>query len=817
MKNIDRFFQFTLLMFCLMACRKPYEPAVIKANSKFLVFEGVINTGVNAVTTISLSRTRNLYDSIPFEPELFAKASIETDGGPSYTLQEQGKGIYTSGTLNLNTSARYRIKINTADGNQYVSDFVTVKQAPVIDEITWEQDPEGVNIFLNTHDPQNNTTYYRWSYSETWEYHAVYDTNLGFRNGQLYFRDSSELTHKCWSNSSSTEILIGTSAKLTEDVISRKLITSIPRNTEKITQRYSILVKQFALTREAFEHWQILEKNKTQRGTIFDSQPAQLTENIHCITNPDEPVIGWLSASSIQEKRIFINNSEVAPWGRGATGVACDVFVVPATDAALYLNDPTAATTHREEGRRWETGPGRGASWRSRSDWSRGTRRCARHWRRWGRRSPGEPAMGPRPPTPTGPRRPPARGSRTRALLDAGTRAVLRRVHHLELGRCVLCDQAARHLAERRAVGSEPDARRQDDARLRARPDVRRQDRHAGADGHHLEAEYPGRRPTHLCGGHGPVDLEPVAVAVAGLAGDRPMRARQEEGLPRGRIAADAHRDHGAVVGRVADQVVRAPRLARHHHQLPARHLQGVLHLERLAEDRGGAAQDGRRRGRRGAGHAGRGGRAGRPACCRDRRDRWRRRARRGRRAVRVAVDADRLAGAGRHAGVRALRAGRRRLRAQGGIGDRRLRDAVALEEAGAGAEPAAGLPRQRALHHHLAVVGDVARDQQIDARPDHAGVGVGECRLLADDRRQVAVEGQHEGLHLLALEGAAEAAGVAGGDVEAGRVEEAMERVDAAVVQEAEAAHLVAEVAVVAGVDGHPDAAAMPNMPTFW
>ncbi|MGZ5134000.1 MAG: DUF4249 domain-containing protein [Flavitalea sp.] len=333
-----------------MSCRKPYEPSVIKANNKFLVFEGVINIGVNAVTSISLSRTRNLYDTLPFDPELFARATIETEGGPSYNLQEQGKGIYSSGALNLASSARYRVKIITSDGNQYLSDFVSVKLTPALDSITWKQDVDGVDIFLDTHDPQNNTTYYRWEYLETWEYHAFYDTNLGFKNGQLYFKDSSELVHKCWSNARSTEILIGTSAKLEEDVISLQPITFIPRHNEKISERYSILINQFALTREAFEHWQILEKNKRQRGTIFDIQPAQLSENIHCLTNPDEPVIGWVSASSIQEKRIFIRNSEVAPWGRGATGVACDVFIVPITDAALYLNDPNNAPAYSVTG-----------------------------------------------------------------------------------------------------------------------------------------------------------------------------------------------------------------------------------------------------------------------------------------------------------------------------------------------------------------------------------------------------------------------------------------------------------------------------------
>ena len=98
---------------------------------------------------------------------------------------------------------------------------------------------------------------------------------------------------------------------------------------------------------------------------------------------------------------------------------------------------------------------------------------------------------------------------------------------------------------------------------------------------------------------------------------------------------------------------------------------------------------------------------------------------------------------------------------------------------------------------------------------PATRGVGRRQRHLLADDRRQVAVEGEHELLELPALR-------VAGPSkptrsvVEDGRLQEAEDRVDAAVVQEAEAADLIALVAVVAGVRGTA-IAGMPNMPTFW
>jgi len=49
-------------------------------------------------------------------------------------------------------------------------------------------------------------------------------------------------------------------------------------------------------------------------GTLFDLQPTQLTGNIYCTSNPDEPVIGYLSASGIQQARLTVQNHQLNDW-----------------------------------------------------------------------------------------------------------------------------------------------------------------------------------------------------------------------------------------------------------------------------------------------------------------------------------------------------------------------------------------------------------------------------------------------------------------------------------------------------------------------
>ena len=297
----------------VMSCKEIYIPPAIQANNNFLVVDGFLNVGADS-TIIHLSRTRSLVDTIPNSPELNAQLTVEGQGSDIYPLNEVGNGVYGIDQLSLNPSQLYRLRIITSNGGQYVSDFVPVRPTPPIDSIPWIRQNDGIHIYVNTHDPANNTKYYRWDYTETWEYRTSWDSYLQYANNQVVPRDPNKHVSVCYDSRKATTILIGSSAKLSQDVIYETPLLNIPIGSEKITFTYSLLVKQFALTKEAFEYWQNLRKSTEQVGGLFDAQPSQITGNIHSVSNPNEPVLGFIGASSVVEKRIFIRYLDVIPW-----------------------------------------------------------------------------------------------------------------------------------------------------------------------------------------------------------------------------------------------------------------------------------------------------------------------------------------------------------------------------------------------------------------------------------------------------------------------------------------------------------------------
>ena len=297
-----------------LGCKKPYTPAVISSNNNYLVVEGNISTGADS-TIIRLSRTVNISSGVTINPELNATVAIQDNQNQTYNLHSIGGGIYTSAILNLDNTRTYRLNITTSDGKTFQSAYVPAMVSPSIDSIGFTIQNNGIQIYVNTHDPNNKTHYYRWDYNETWIFHAKYDSNyISNDSTDVVLRRPDQQIYQCWGSSISTVITLGSSAKLSQDVIYQSPIVFIPSTSEKIESRYSILLKQYAMTSDGYNYYSILKKNTEQLGSIFDAQPSQLTGNIHCTTDATLPVIGYITAGLVQQKRIYINNSQLPTW-----------------------------------------------------------------------------------------------------------------------------------------------------------------------------------------------------------------------------------------------------------------------------------------------------------------------------------------------------------------------------------------------------------------------------------------------------------------------------------------------------------------------
>jgi len=301
-------------------CKKPYLPPAVAGKVNYLVVEGIVNAGPDS-TFIKLSRTVNDTGRVKASPEINALVAVESDQNVSYPLKQLGNGNYGSAGLNLDNSRKYRIAIKTSNNAQYYSDYMAVLNSPPIDSINYDtkgtvQGP-GLNIYVNTHDASGKVVYYRWDYQETWIINSHYPSFFKSNGDTVLGRNllTDNITD-CWQSDTSANIVLALSAKLSQDVISSQNIVSYASTSEKLGDEYSILVKQYALTPQAYTFYTNLKKNTEQLGSIFDAEPSEIPGNMHSATNPSEPVIGYISVGSTSSLRIFISNRQLPQWAK---------------------------------------------------------------------------------------------------------------------------------------------------------------------------------------------------------------------------------------------------------------------------------------------------------------------------------------------------------------------------------------------------------------------------------------------------------------------------------------------------------------------
>ncbi|RKR84524.1 uncharacterized protein DUF4249 [Mucilaginibacter gracilis] len=342
MKRTYIYVLLTIISLIALRCKKPYLPDATTTNYNYLVVDGAINSGADS-TIIKLSRTVTLAAKTTTKPELKAIVTVQSDQNNTYNLTETTNGNYVAIGLNLDNSRKYRLSIKTTNGKTYLSDYVEVKNAPPIDSIGYTMNSDGITVYNNAHDATNNTRYYRWSYQETWQFQANYVSNYMPQQSTptsitMVPRTADQQIFTCWASNSSSTILLGSTAKLSQDVIYQNAIIAIPSNSEKIGIKYSIILKQYALTTDAYNFWTMLKKNTEDLGSIFDSQPSAIQGNIHNTADATEPVIGYLSVGTVQSKRVFISKSSLPSSWLVAGTTQCS------TIDTLYFSNPKSGS-----------------------------------------------------------------------------------------------------------------------------------------------------------------------------------------------------------------------------------------------------------------------------------------------------------------------------------------------------------------------------------------------------------------------------------------------------------------------------------------
>ena len=308
-----------LLLLNLFNCKEEFEIETQDFES-VLVVEATITNELKH-QEIKLSRTYLLEESTQIL-ENNANVEIIDNQQNTYTFSQNNDGIYVSDIeFQAEPNIAYKLLITTNNGKDYSSNEQLLTPISQIDNlyaelVNDEENGQGVQVFVDSYNSNNDAEYFRYEYEETYKIVAPFHSNL---DANLINFDSQDLTYDidlvpreqeervCFNSAPNTSILQKTTSDLNQNLISRFPIRFIKSDDGIIRDRYSILVKQYVQNLEAYTYYKIISELGNNASILSQNQPGYNQGNIVSLENNNQKVLGFFEVSSIMSTRLYFN------------------------------------------------------------------------------------------------------------------------------------------------------------------------------------------------------------------------------------------------------------------------------------------------------------------------------------------------------------------------------------------------------------------------------------------------------------------------------------------------------------------------------
>ncbi len=247
------------------------------------------------------------------EPVIGARVILESDkDSAEIVFNGDGTGRYApSGMVNLRKGERFRITVYPKEDTRIVSEWEEVPEAVSIESGYWEPHTftlvndngvtvrrNGINFLVNTSEFKSADTYLRYVYETT-------------HINEAPFRSSLCDCLNCYITIESKDFLTIASAMKSEGKsLKDQLITFLPLD-RKFSFRLTMLVRQMAITKNAFLFYQAIDQQRSLNGSIFDPPPAIINGNLSYEGNEQVNVYGLFELGRMSEYPITIYKSNI--------------------------------------------------------------------------------------------------------------------------------------------------------------------------------------------------------------------------------------------------------------------------------------------------------------------------------------------------------------------------------------------------------------------------------------------------------------------------------------------------------------------------
>lgn len=312
-----------LIAFFVLSCTEPFNIKSIDFEDA-LIIEAIITDEVKH-QEIKLSRTFSLEEFTPSK-ESNAQVFITDDAQNTFEFEETITGTYTSKTaFGATSNNNYTLTVITSNDKTYKShptqapNTVPIYNLYASKEVSKDTGNENVSIFVDGFTASENSKYFRYEYEETYKIEAT-----SWVDGEFTISNTGQLSWNelccrpvekrvCYNTVTSDSIIQLKVENTLQGNPSAFPLKVLAKDNPIIRTRYSILVKQYAQSLEAFTFYKILNKFSSSEEVFSQNQPGFFSGNLFCIDNSKEKVVGYFDISSVSTERIFFNFTDFFP------------------------------------------------------------------------------------------------------------------------------------------------------------------------------------------------------------------------------------------------------------------------------------------------------------------------------------------------------------------------------------------------------------------------------------------------------------------------------------------------------------------------
>jgi hypothetical protein len=323
--RLIKYFTYILFLFWFgNSCIEPFDPVIGNDNISKIVVTGQV-TSMEGIQTVFVSLSSSLKDP-KFIPLSNCMVNILDDKGNTFSLTESKKGQYEVWMAQrfLNTGTSYQVHIITPSDDEIISDFETMLECPEVDSVYFLRkdlqttNPEvnvlGIQFYLDFDGRTTSSHFFRWELEETYEYHAPYPMQYYYDGVVHEVSPPDKSKGICWAINKIPNIYTLSTTNLEKNKYEMLPLHYIDNHSNKFLYGYSLLIKQFALSEQAYTYWDQLRININKQGGLYDKQPLPITGNLNNKTHPEKEVLGFFNVSGMKMKRIFIKKVDILPF-----------------------------------------------------------------------------------------------------------------------------------------------------------------------------------------------------------------------------------------------------------------------------------------------------------------------------------------------------------------------------------------------------------------------------------------------------------------------------------------------------------------------